>query len=288
VGGWFDDFETDRGWTAGASGDNASSGLWTRVDPNGTTYNSQQCQPEDDHTAEPGVMCFVTGQGSVGGTAGENDVDGGVTTLLSPVFHLDGAVSAMFSYWRWYTNDLGNNPGEDSWDVDVTSDGVNWVSLEHTLASANEWTQMSFDLADYVELSDQVQVRFVASDLVNGSLVEAAVDDVLLDASWFIQTAVDDGTAPARLALGSNFPNPFNPKTTLRFGLPAKGPVDLAIYDVGGRRVTTLASGVMEAGTYELIWNGTDGEGRPVASGLYFSRLAFGGEVLTGKMLMLK
>ncbi len=287
VGGWFDDMEVDRGWTVGYTGDDAGSGIWTRVDPIGTEYGGGPCAPEDDHTPAPGVNAFVTGQGSLGGTAGENDVDGGKTTLLSPVFHLDGADSAEFSYWRWYTNDLGNNPGEDYWDVDVTSDGVNWVSLEHTSASANLWTQMSFQLTDYITLTDNVQVRFVASDEINGSLVEAGVDDVFLRASWSIQTDTEDAV-PARLALGANFPNPFNPKTTLSFALPEKGEVDLAVFDVRGRRVATIAAGVMEPGRYELIWDGTDEAGKSVASGVYFSRLAYEGQSLTQKMIMLK
>jgi hypothetical protein len=288
VGGWFDDFEADRGWTVGAPGDDAATGIWTRVDPNGTEYNGYQIQPEDDHTPAPGTLCFVTGQGSVGGAVGENDVDGGKTTLLSPVFNLDGATSAGFSYWRWYTEDKGTNAGDDYWDVDVTSDGVNWVSLEHTNVSDESWVPMSFELGDFVSLTATVQIRFIASDEGVNSLMEAAVDDVLLNAQWSIQTEVDEGAIPARLALGANFPNPFNPKTTLRFDLPEKGQVDLAVYDVRGRRVMTIASGMMDAGSYELIWNGVDEFGKPVASGVYFSRIAFGKEVLTDKMIMLK
>ncbi len=288
VGGWFDDFEADRGWTVGAPDDNATTGIWTRVDPVGTEYNGYPIQPEDDHTPAPGTMCFVTGQGSVGGAVGANDVDGGKTTLLSPVFNLDGATSASLSYWRWYTEDKGSNPGDDYWDVDVTSDGVNWVSLEHTNVSDESWVPMSFDLGDYITLTSTVQLRFIASDEGQNSLMEAAVDDVLLNASWSIQTDVDESAIPARLALGANFPNPFNPKTTLRFDLPEKGQVDLAVYDVRGRRVMTIASGMMNAGSYELIWNGVDEFGKPVASGVYFSRIAFGKEVLTNKMIMLK
>ncbi len=288
VGGWFDDFEQDRGWTVGAPGDDAATGIWTRVDPNGTEYNGYQIQPEDDHTPAPGTMCFVTGQGSVGGAVGENDVDGGTTTLLSPVFNLDGAISAHFSYWRWYTEDKGVNAGDDYWDVDVTSDGVNWVSLEHTNVSDESWVPMSFNLEEFITFSSTVQIRFVASDEGANSLLEAAVDDVFLNASWSIQTDVDEGAIPARLALGANFPNPFNPKTTLRFALPTSGKVDLAVYDVQGRRVVTLASGNMDAGYHEMEWLGRDGAGQAVSSGIYFSRIVFGEEVLTSKMLMLK
>ena len=288
VGGWFDDFEIDRGWTVGAPGDDAATGIWTRVDPIGTEYNGYQIQPEDDHTPAPGTMCFVTGQGSVGGAVGENDVDGGTTTLLSPVFNLADATSATLSYWRWYTEDKGTNAGDDYWDVDVTADGVNWVSLEHTNVSDESWVPMSFELGEFVALSSTVQLRFIASDEGANSLMEAAVDDVLLNAQWSIQTDVDESAIPARLALGANFPNPFNPKTTLRFDLPEKGQVDLAVYDVRGRRIATIASGMMDAGSYELIWNGVDESGKPVASGVYFSRIAFGKDVLTNKMIMLK
>ncbi len=288
VGGWFDDFEIDRGWTVGAPGDDADSGIWTRVDPIGTVYDSQQVQPEDDHTPAPGVMCYVTGQGSVGGSAGENDIDYGVTTLLSPVFNLQGATSAEFSYWRWYSNNAGNNPDEDWWDVEVTADGLVWVSLEHTQTSDNSWTYHSFDLSQFIALSNHVQVRFQASDEVNGSLVEAAVDDVLLNAFIPLATGADEAVLPAHLVLGRNFPNPFNPKTTLRFALPTSGTVALAVYDVQGRRVATLANGPMDAGYHEIEWLGLDDAGKSVSSGVYFSRIAFGKEVLTNKMLMLK
>ncbi len=288
VGGWFDDFEIDRGWTVGAPGDDASTGIWTRVDPIGTEYNGYQIQTEDDHTPAPGTMCFVTGQGSVGGSVGENDVDGGTTTLLSPVFDLAGATEASLSYWRWYTEDKGTNAGDDFWNVDVTSNGITWVSLEHTNVSEEAWVQKSFELADFITLSGNVQLRFIASDEGANSLMEAAVDDVLLNTFIPLATEVDDAAVPARLALGRNYPNPFNPKTTLRFALPTAGQVELAVYDVSGRRVATLAKGMMDAGHHELDWLGTDDGGHPVSSGIYFSRIIFGEEVLTNKMLMLK
>ncbi|MBC8366248.1 carboxypeptidase regulatory-like domain-containing protein [bacterium] len=93
---------------------------------------------------------------------------------------------------------------------------------------------------------------------------------------------------PAVLALGRNFPNPFNPKTMIRFDLPKAGTVDLAVYDVTGRRVATLITANMDAGYQEVEWLGRDDHGTPMASGVYFSRLAFDGQVLRSKMLLLK
>ena len=285
VGGWFDDFETDRGWTVGMPGDGAGSGVWERGDPIGTEYSGHVIAPEDDHTPPPGVLCYVTGNG--GGAAGDDDVDGGKTTLLSPVFPLGGATSAQITYWRWYSNAWGNDPDNDWWDVDVTSDGVNWVSLEHTMTTQASWVQMTFDLTAHVAMTDQVQLRFVAADEGTGSLVEAGVDDVLLQATYPITTAAEDTPAPERLAL-SCFPNPFNPKTAIRFDLPAAGPAELAVYDVRGRRVRTLFQGELIAGTHEATWNGRDDSGRSLASGIYFARVTAQGHSLTRKLTLLK
>ena len=175
-----DDFEQDHGWSVGAGDDNASSGIWVWADPVGTEYNGYQVQPEDDHTPTPGVICYATGNGGPGDPAGDNDVDGGKTTLFSPVFDLTGFTSARVSYWLWYTNDRGNNPGEDYWSVGVTDDGSNWISLENTTASTNDWVERSFQLDSFIELTDHVQLRYVARDDGAGSLVEAAIDDVVL------------------------------------------------------------------------------------------------------------
>jgi hypothetical protein len=289
VGGWFDDMEVSRGWSVGAADDDATAGLWARLDPIGTEYNGHAIQPEDDHTPEPGLTCFVTGNGSAGGSAGEADVDGGKTTLYTPVFDLANATTATISYWRWYSNSWGNSPDQDWWDVEVTSDGVDWVSLEHTQQTQAEWVQMVFQLGNYIDLTDQVQVRFVASDEGDGSLVEAAVDDFWLDTEGAGSTAVgDDQSLPDRLALGSNFPNPFNPKTSISFDLPRASAVELAVFDLKGRKVVTLVNQELDAGSYQLSWFGRDADDRQVASGIYFYRLTAGGEVLTRKMTLLK
>jgi len=175
-----DDLETDTGWIAGAAGDNATTGVWVRVDPNGTP-----AQPEDDHTPAPGVRCWVTGQGSVGGSVGENDVDGGRTTLRSPRLDLSGLSHPRISYWRWYNNSAGASPNEDTFVVDISSDdGASWVNVEIVGPSgpqtAGGWFRHEFRVADFVPPTSQVRLRFVASDLGSGSIVEAAMDDLLV------------------------------------------------------------------------------------------------------------
>ncbi|MFH1278460.1 MAG: C25 family cysteine peptidase [Candidatus Eisenbacteria bacterium] len=290
VGGWFDDMEEYRAWSVGAPDDDASSGIWARLDPIGTLQDGHPIQPEDDHTPGAGTHCYVTGNGTIGGTAGENDVDGGKTTLFTPVFDLSDAVGATIGYWRWYSNSWGNDPDNDWWDVDATADGMSWESLEHTSQTIAAWTEQTFDLAAYVPLTDQVQIRFVASDEGSGSLVEAGVDDFILAAVRVVYTDVEGAESgpPAKLALGMNTPNPFNPTTTIHFDLPKPAVVELSIYDITGRRVATLVSGKLEAGRHEAVWTGRGVDGQAAGSGLYFSRLKADGETKTRKMLLLK
>jgi hypothetical protein len=175
-----DDCEQDLGWQLGLDGDNAATGQWDRVVPIGTFTGNEPVQPGEDHTPE-GTICFVTGNAPFDGSnVGENDVDDGFTTLLSPPFDLRGMLQPVLTYWRWYTNDLGNSPGQDVWLVQITSDGNTWVDLERTQVSENSWTYRQFLVEQYVPLSDSVRVRFIAEDAGAGSLVEAAVDDITI------------------------------------------------------------------------------------------------------------
>ncbi len=169
-----DDLETNQGWTVGATGDNATTGIWVRVDPVGSA-----AQPEDDHTSAPGIRCWVTGQGQPGGGVGDNDVDNGTTTVLSPLLDLTGLSLPVISYWRWYSNNA-NLVVDDTFLVEVSNGGA-WVQVELLGPSGQEttggWFFHQFSVADFVAPNATVRVRFRASDLGQGSIVEAAVDD---------------------------------------------------------------------------------------------------------------
>jgi flagellar hook assembly protein FlgD len=85
-----------------------------------------------------------------------------------------------------------------------------------------------------------------------------------------------------------NHPNPFNPRTTLAFSLPARAAVTVEILDPRGRRVALLQPGVLPAGRHELTWDGTDLRGSTVAGGIYLYRVRAGGEEITRKMVLLR
>ncbi len=171
------DFETGvSGFARDTAGDTATSaGFWVRVNPNGTAEQS-----EDDHTPGTGLLCWVTGQGSTGGSVGEADVDTGRTTLLSGTYDLSAYASPVVGYWRWYSND-GNGAVDDSFRVDVTANGTTWVNVEtlgpgHAQASGG-WFYHQFNVTDFIAQTNTVRVRFAAEDLGSGSIVEAAIDD---------------------------------------------------------------------------------------------------------------
>jgi hypothetical protein len=101
-------------------------------------------------------------------------------------------------------------------------------------------------------------------------------------------TGDDPPITPQVAFLAQNVPNPFNPNTTIRFGLHESGYVTLRIYDVAGRFVHALIEEQRAAGIYTEIWNGVDSHGRAAASGVYFYRLVAGDFVQTKKMVLLR
>ncbi|MBT5329633.1 MAG: T9SS type A sorting domain-containing protein [Gemmatimonadetes bacterium] len=94
--------------------------------------------------------------------------------------------------------------------------------------------------------------------------------------------------APLDFSLAPNFPNPFNPETTLRYALPQSGEVKLVIYDMLGQEVRTLVHEMQAPGVYTVLWNGHNEHGFAVASGLYFYRIEAGNFVQTRKMTLVR
>jgi subtilisin family serine protease len=100
--------------------------------------------------------------------------------------------------------------------------------------------------------------------------------------------AVEDGEAPLRFAVQPNYPNPFNPKTTIRFALPEAAATTLRVYDVAGRLVRTLLAHQLPAAEHAIDWHGDDEEGRRVPAGVYFYRLQAGPYLHVGQMALIK
>lgn len=170
----FDAVETGAGWTVGHPSDTASTGIWELVDPVGTA-----AAPEDDNTPG-GTHCFVTGQSPANGSVGSNDVDGGATSLFSPILSLSMLPDPYIGYSRWFSNAV-QSTGDDIFTVDITTDGgATWINVE-TLGPdpvAPEWVRNTFRVLDFVTNLSAVQLRFRAEDSGSPSIIEAGIDDL--------------------------------------------------------------------------------------------------------------
>ncbi len=139
------------------------------------------------------------------------------------------------------------------------SNGVLVVKLRKPLGNLNAWTLYRGSLSR--------QASFASTGFV-GNQDSAAIQDILLTA---------------------NFPNPFNPETTISFSLPKyDSHVTLKIYNSKGQKVKTLLQGSLDKGMHKLVWQGRDDNDSPVSSGIYFYRLQVSKKNLTRKMLLLK
>lgn len=151
---------------------------------------------------------------------------------------------------------------------------------------------------------NNIQVRYLDSNF-NWQIISEAVIDVDantisinqqnvrtfygLSASLITSVANQEASPkPEKFTLLPNFPNPFNPQTTIRYESGQNSNIKLAIYDIRGRLVKVLFQGVQTAGEHSMVWNGTDENGRIVASGVYLLKLQSNGFSQTRKLTLLK
>ncbi len=183
-----DDFETSQGWTVGGD---ALDGAWERGVPAG---GGLRADPPAD--ADGSGQCYLTDN-----VAGNSDVDGGSTILTSPIMDATGSDSmdAVVSYSRWFSNDLGGAPNQDVFVVDISNNGGStWTNLETVGPDGNEisggWIRKTFRIKDFLFPTDQMQLRFVAADLLDGSVIEAGVDGVQIQVINCLNMVVGEGS----------------------------------------------------------------------------------------------
>jgi hypothetical protein len=145
-------------------------------------------------------------------------------------------------------------------------------------------------------LSPAVVASYEAGDFgpvaVNGpilSVVCRSNGSVLLLRAEFLDTSsgIEDMTRQP-LRLTGHYPNPFSGTTTIEFATSRSQPVEVAVFNVAGRRVATLVNGRMPDGASRVTWDGRDDDNRPVSSGVYFCRLRAGTEETVAKLILLR
>ncbi len=227
-----EDFDFNAGfWIEGIPGDQATTGKWQQDTPTQTTANGNVVQP-NTQTTPLGSICYVTGASSAGTNAGDNDVDGGATTLQTPTYDLSIYSNPTFEYYRWYSNDQGATPGTDFWKVSISNDGINYTPIENTKVADHSWRRFAFRVSDYVTPNATVSIRFIAEDANAGSLVEALMDDLSLYDQKI--TGLNENNDLASLVV---WPNPVSDKLKVNFVIHKTGIYNMKIVNNLGQVV---------------------------------------------------
>ena len=172
---FFDNFETNQGWTTNASGtDTATTGQWERGDPETTTSNGTK----QLGTTVSGVNCLVTGRLAGAAGAGTNDIDGGTTSIRSPIITLSGGTSFTLTF-SYYLAHGTNSSTADFFRVRIVNGASVTTVFQELGGTENDnavFTTATVNLSQFA--GQTIQILIEAADASTASLVEAAVDDV--------------------------------------------------------------------------------------------------------------
>jgi len=178
-----------------------------------------------------------------------------------------------------------------------------WVHLVGLYDGANAMIYLNGELKDTHPLTGTVKAGQIATiGKTGGAYFRGRIDDIqiynralsaeeilfLYDGREITSSAGRDPHQPEEFGLSQNYPNPFNPSTTLNYRLSRRELVDLAVYDLLGRRIADLVHELQGPGQYRATWDGLDQNGLPAGSGLYFCKLKSGGSTITRAMTLIK
>lgn len=218
-------FEQEKTTFANASSDwkvtgDANTGQWEIGQIIGSFmgegFSENPVQPSTDNTEDGLDFCAFTGNApSESSSIGEADIDRGSTVLTSPWYDINNYNNPVIAYHRWFTNDMGANPGNDPWAVYIQGkQEKDWHQVEFTYESQRQWRRNILNINKHLDTAeDEVRLRFIGSDsVVNNqsnegqSLVEAAVDDITLYSTNDEETAITNKNAGEKQI--KIYPNP--------------------------------------------------------------------------------
>jgi hypothetical protein len=248
---------------------------------------------------EPGCPPGAPADSSV--CVGVIDADGTLYPSRADYYAFGNGCPGVFTYTVLYaTGGVGNR---DWWDYDGDKGVVSYAQVVNDAGSGSGNYRSVVDGYSYEHITttfneetDECVGDFSGIIDAAGNEIAAALDwifdgsppTVCMDSCPTTGAPGVGGAAVLVNRLYQNEPNPFNPRTTIRFSVAAKGPVTLSIYDVSGRLVKTLVSTTMNPGLHTIVWDGTDNAGHKAGSGIYWSQLRAGDYVSNKKMLLLK
>ncbi|MDA3884616.1 MAG: T9SS type A sorting domain-containing protein [Candidatus Delongbacteria bacterium] len=156
------------------------------------------------------------------------------------------------------------------------------IILDETIMDTETWVRLNIPLTDFINLTTK---EHLAQMILAGD-----PNTVYLDNIYFYDNTVgisDDEAHELGYTLEKNYPNPFNPTTSIKFSINKPGNVSLKVFDANGQHVKTLIEGNLPVNSYNVSWNATNDNKMAVASGNYFYRLSVDNKIVDTKSMML-
>ncbi|MBN2829934.1 MAG: choice-of-anchor J domain-containing protein [Candidatus Cloacimonetes bacterium] len=204
--------------------------------------------------------------------------------LISPQIQLTNENSFVSFMARSYSTQYGMEELEIAVSTGSSDpDDFILISGNDPLQIPLAWTRFRFEMNHFHD-----QVIRVALHSVSNQTIALFVDDVMvMNDGGFISTESNPDVQLPTSLIG-NFPNPFNPETTISFNLKETTHATLDIFNIRGQHVANIADANFTAGTHNIVWRGTDYHGNSVSSGIYFYKLQAGTYTKTRKMILMK
>ncbi len=188
--------------------------------------------------------------------------------VIDPVNHYDGNYAPEFEGMLPVTISLGD-------DLEILSN-----------EPGNYHAKLHFVFMDDDDYGSAAGQTVNAGDLTNSALRYAAID-LEFQAEWNPNSSVDETVSSPNIKL-FNYPNPFNPTTTISYNMIEEGNVSIEVFNIKGQLVKTLINEHMTAGEHTLVWEGTNNNSQKVSSGMYFYKMKSGNYSSTKKMILMK
>ncbi len=229
-------------------------------------------QGADAYTGSKYAACFAA------------DTNANDDWLMTPQIQLSDEEATLQFMARSYTTQFGSELVEVAISAgSADPDDFTVISGDEPIQLPGEWTQYSYQLNDYAG-----QVIRVAIHTVSQQTFFALFDDIMVVNNGATVDANDQVIIPETTTLRGNYPNPFNPTTSISFDLQKNSDVTIDIYNLLGQRVSRVVKANFNAGRHSVVWNGDDESGQSVASGVYFYKMTSGDYSQTKKMMLMK
>jgi len=272
----------------------------------GVSYGEQHCyQVQPKHVPFPDGMTVVTGLSNIACAVPGNQAPT-IPTLLSPADNDTIMINVDAS--GNYVDQNNNVSVSFSWEGSTDPDDH---ELMYYFVFGGEFEMIPVDLGATALLSFEVPYNVlvpamasIGETVISGGWAIGVTDSIpifqpvpfelvvseerflVIDAGYAL--SVDEGLLPEVFALHQNFPNPFNPITTIRYDVPEQSHVRMEIYNVLGQKVAVVVNSIQDPGFHAVRWNGTNMYGNPLSSGMYFYHIQAGDFRSIKKLILVK